>query len=225
VADGVLLLAGFLWLERRTAQRGGAPLIDLALLTDTAFQRGLCAVFALFTGNIAFYLVITLFLQQGLRLTPLSAGLTVLPPALAFVLASRLGTAAVVRDGVNALMRGCVVQLVGLGSTASVILLMPAPVLLIAPLALFCFGQGLVLAPLYGVVLAQVRPTQAGAGAGVLTTVQQIGNGTGVAAIGALYVAVQLAGSDRVAVLTALAALSLTVIATLLLLRRMGRAA
>ena len=45
--------------------------------------------------------------------------------------------------------------------------------------ALFCFGQGLVLAPLYGVVLAQVRPAQAGAGAGVLTTVQQIGNGVG----------------------------------------------
>ncbi len=46
------------------------------------------------------------------------------------------------------------------------------------PLAVFGYGQGMVLAPLFSAVLTQVRHTHAGSGAGILTTTQQVANGT-----------------------------------------------
>jgi hypothetical protein len=45
---------------------------------------------------------------------------------------------------------------------------------------------------------AKVPPTHAGSGTGALMTVQQIGNGTGVATVGTLYYAVQAAAGGFV---------------------------
>jgi hypothetical protein len=45
MAAGVVIIAGFVRLERAVGRRGGMPLIDLALLSDRAFMRGLVAVF------------------------------------------------------------------------------------------------------------------------------------------------------------------------------------
>jgi MFS family permease len=48
-------------------------------------------------------------------------------------------------------------------------------------------GMGMVLAPLAVTVLAPVSPQHAGPAAGVLSTVQQVGNALGVALIGILF--------------------------------------
>src|SRR4030081_1180716 len=45
MATGVAIIAAFLRLERAVARNGGMPLIDLTLLSDPAFMRGLVAVF------------------------------------------------------------------------------------------------------------------------------------------------------------------------------------
>ncbi|HVU80591.1 MAG TPA: MFS transporter, partial [Rhodanobacteraceae bacterium] len=86
---GIAVIAGFVRLERAVAAKGGMPLVDLALLSDRAFLRGLCAVFAFFFANLSFYLVMTLFIQTTLQVAPLQAGLVFVPLALAFVVASR----------------------------------------------------------------------------------------------------------------------------------------
>ncbi|MDN3279269.1 hypothetical protein QWJ07_33735 [Frankia sp. RB7] len=49
-------------------------LYDLPLLTDAAFLRGLGAVFFFFVANFSFYLVMTLFMQRGVRIPSLDAG-------------------------------------------------------------------------------------------------------------------------------------------------------
>jgi hypothetical protein len=87
----------------------------------------------------------------------------------------------------------------------------------------FGYGQGMVLAPLFSVVLTQVQHAHAGSGAGMLATTQQVANGTGVVLAGAVYFAVP---SDRWALVATLIALGGTVLATLACLSRMqGRAA
>src|ERR1700716_3443262 len=48
MATGVAIIAAFLRLERAVARNGGMPLIDLTLLSDPAFMRGLAAVFCFF---------------------------------------------------------------------------------------------------------------------------------------------------------------------------------
>ena len=116
MAAGVGIVAAFLRLERAVARRGGMPLIDLALLSDKPFMRGLVAVFFFFFANLSFYLVMTMFMQKGLQIPPLQAGLVFLPLALTFVIASRHSGMRARHRGTLVLIEGCAVQIGGLAA-------------------------------------------------------------------------------------------------------------
>ncbi len=220
---GAAVLVGFLRLQRATEKRGGMPLIDLALLDDHMFMAGTCATFCFFLGNLSFYFVLTLFIQNGLGFSPFDAALTVMPLAFAFVAGSRLAAGRLQQRGVAALVQGCVVQAVGLAGTALLVdaVAHPTMAMLMLPLALFGYGQGMVLAPLFSAVLTNVRHAHAGSGSGMLTTTQQVANGAGVVLAGAVYFAVQATHGDRWAFLATLMALALTIAATIGFLLRM----
>ncbi len=217
-AAGAAGLVLFLRFERRLEHRGGLPLLDLALLGDRRFLRGLAAAFSFQFGNVSFYLVVTLFTQGELGFSPVQAGLAVVPLALAFTLASQLA-GRWARAGILVLLWGSAVQLAGLMAVG--ILAgwpsRPGTAVLMAALAVFGFGQGLVMAPLAGVVLAGVRPAHAGSGAGLLNTVQQAAGALGISLVGAAWF-----GSG---ILAAAAVLGLSILATIGILARMRRAA
>jgi MFS family permease len=214
IAAGVGIMALFLALERSVARRGGMPLIDLALLSDAAFMRGLYAAFCFFFANLSFYLVMTLFMQNGLQIPPLSAGLVFVPLVLAFVVASRHSAARARHRGTLVLIEGCALQIAGLAALALTVASVEAPTaILLAPvLAIFGYGQGLLMAPLSSAVLATVKPVSAGAGAGMYGTTTQIANAAGVAAIGGAFFAIEAAVSAP----AALFALSITASAAFL---------
>jgi EmrB/QacA subfamily drug resistance transporter len=217
-AGGVATIALFLAWERRTERNGAQPLIDLGLLADRVFLCGLLAALCFFAANISFYFVLTLFLQNDLGLTPFQAGLTVLPLALAFVAGSRVS---------GDIVRGCYVQIAGLAAIAGTVVALPSggAVGLVPAFVLFGYGQGRVMAPLFGAVLANVRHAHAGAGSGILTTTQQTANAAGVALIGLVYFAVSGVGFGRAAILASLAVLSVLVLGAALSLRWMRRVA
>jgi hypothetical protein len=56
-------------------------------------------------------------------------------------------------------------------------------------LAVAGLGQGLVMSPLFGIVLSEVPAVLVGAGSGVLTTTQQSALALGVATLGSLFLA------------------------------------
>jgi len=87
------------------------------------------------------------------------------------------------------LIEGCAIQLAGLAMLALTIATIRAPSALSISLvlAVFGFGQGLVMAPLSSVVLSTVKPLSAGSGSGMYGTTAQIANAAGVAAIGAVF--------------------------------------
>ena len=89
---------------------------------------------------------------------------------------------------------------------------------LAAPLTVVGYGQGLVMAPLSSRVLSTVRPVDAGAGSGVYATTVQTANAFGVAAIGAVFFAVQEQASNREAFVAALAGVGVMIAASALLL-------
>ena len=215
---GIATLALFLAWERWTERNGAQPLIDLGLLLDKVFLCGLLAALCFFAANISFYFVLTLFLQNGLELTPLQTGLTVLPLSLAFVVGSRVG---------GDIVHGCLIQIAGLAAIGGTIAARPSAgaIALVPSLVLFGYGQGRVMAPLFGAVLANVRHAHAGAGSGILTTTQQTANATGVALIGLVYFAVREVGSDHAAILAALVVLSGLGVCAALSLRWMQRVA
>lgn len=203
---GGAILAGFLMLEHVVA-RAGMPLIDLTLLADAAFLRGLGAAFFFFVANLSFYLVMTLFMQRGLKIAPLAAGVTFVPLALAFVVASRHSGARAKHRGTKVLIEGCALQIAGLAALALVADLIeaPRPLMFALIMIIFGYGQGLVMAPLSGAVLSTVKPVAAGSASGMYGTTAQIGNAAGVAAIGAVFFAIEASQSARAGFLASLA--------------------
>jgi len=220
MAAGVGIVAAFLRLERAVARRGGMPLIDLALLSDKPFMRGLLAVFFFFFANLSFYLVMTMFMQKGLQIPPLQAGLVFLPLALTFVIASRHSGMRARHRGTLVLIEGCAVQIGGLAALVLTIEWSntPSAVVLALVLTIFGYGQGLVMAPLSSAVLSTVKPMSAGAASGIYGTTAQIANAAGVAAVGAVYFAIESNQSARPALFAtcALFALSITACAAFL---------
>jgi MFS family permease len=227
MAAGVAIVAAFVRLERAVARRGGMPLIDLALLSDAAFMRGLGAAFFFFCANLSFYLVMTMFMQKALQIPPLQAGLVFVPLALTFVIASRLSSARARHRGTLVLIEGCAIQIAGIAVLVLAVATLKAPSawLLALMLSIFGYGQGLVMAPLSSAVLSTVKPASAGSGSGVYGTTAQIANATGVAVIGAVFFAVNAAHSAQYAMFASSALFALSIIAAVVFLSWMRRAA
>jgi EmrB/QacA subfamily drug resistance transporter len=195
---------GFVALERNLERRGGSPLVPPSIMQHTSMRRGLILAVPFFATFGAFMFVYALVVQGALGFSPLRAGAAMAPMAGAFLLTSLATTRLVARYGRRVIGVGATIQLVGLlvliASLAawwpriSVLDLLPGLLVMGA-------GQGLVMSPLIRVVLSDVPVESAGAGSGVLTTMQQTSLALGVATIGSAYLA--FAPSDRLGALHA----------------------
>jgi len=168
----------------------------------------------------------TLFMQRTLKIPPLHAGMVFVPAALAFVVASRNSAARARHRGTLVLIEGCTIQIAGLAALAltSAAIESPAALLLALVTTIFGFGQGMVMAPLSGAVLSTVKPASAGSGAGMYGTTVQIAGAAGVAAVGAVFLAVESAGNPRHALFASLAVFSLSIVNSVAFLTWMRRA-
>ncbi|WP_207549926.1 MFS transporter [Thermostaphylospora chromogena] len=178
--------------ERRLAARGGSPLVDPALFRLRAFSAGNALALAFFAGNAGLFFILTLQLQNGMGYSPLAAGLTFAPLAVAFSAASLLGPRLQARLGHHTLTLGYAINAVGtlalLGTAWAVGTAMTGWILLPA-LAVIGFGEGLGVSPLFGTVLGGVPAKDAGAAGGVLETATQVGMSLGVTALGLVFFA------------------------------------
>ena len=182
--------AGFVIAERRMERAGGVPLVPVSLLGVPSMRRGLLLVVPFFGGFGGFMFIYALTLQDGARFGPLKTGSSLVPFALAFLVTS-LSTASLIdRFGRKVMTIGAMLQGVGiLGLMTAFLATWPgiSPLLLAPGLILSGIGQGLVMSPLFRVVLSEVLPGQAGAASGVLTTTLQSSLALGVATLGSLY--------------------------------------
>jgi EmrB/QacA subfamily drug resistance transporter len=104
---GASLLALFSWWETRTAGRGRQPLLDPRLRNTPGYVAGSVIGLVYFIGFTGIWLVLALFLQDGLGYSPLRSGLSVTPFAIGVassaVIAGRLvprfGRLLTLRDG------------------------------------------------------------------------------------------------------------------------------
>lgn len=177
-------------------------------------MRGLFAAFFFFLANLSFYFVMTVFMQRTLRIPPPQAGLVFVPLALTFVVASRHSGARAKHRGTLVLIEGCMVEMAALAAIALLVpqIETPSALALSLVLAVFGYGQGLVMAPLSSVVLATVKPAAAGAGSGMYGTTAQIANAAGVAAIGAAFFAIEASRSAQRALFAALVMFALSIV-------------
>lgn len=194
-AGSALSLVGLWSVERGREKAGRAPLITPSLFRDRGFTTGLGAALVFYSGNYGLFLLLAYVFQEGLHLSPLASGVGFLPLGLGFAGASLAGRRFAVRRGNAVLKVGAVTM--AMGYLVLIVTLAPAPsasphaeALVMAPALLIAgVGQGLVAAPLIGVILATVPPPEAGAASGVVLTVNQLASSLGVAVFGALFVA------------------------------------
>jgi EmrB/QacA subfamily drug resistance transporter len=233
---GLIGFVCFWKVEAHLGARRGQPLVDVDSLRERAFATGLAATFALYLGITSFLLVLTLYLQSGLRMSALRAGLTLAPLAVGFLVSSRRAAHWTERRGIGVLIAGVGLVIVALlwflivahglnplgpnGATGS--LQASASLRLAWPLALYGFGEGLVIAPLVSTVLGRVRGADAGALSGVLITVQQLSGALGIALVGTAFFSTLSAGFDC-ALSASCAIMIVAALVSMVLLRRLAR--
>jgi EmrB/QacA subfamily drug resistance transporter len=190
LAAAPVFATAFAIAEVRVERAGRAPLVPPSLLRHASMRRGLLLALPFFVGFGAFMFCYALLVQQGLHDSALTAGIGLVPLAAPFLLASLSTSRLLARYGSKVLAVGGLLQAVGLVVVALTVYVgWPGLSLaVLAPgLAVAGVGQGLVMSPLFGVVLSEVPPTAAGAGSGVLTTTLQTGLALGVATLGSLF--------------------------------------
>jgi MFS family permease len=185
-------LAAFAVTETRIERSGRTPLVPPSLLRHASMRIGLLLALPFFAGFGAFMFCYALLTQQGLHDSALLAGAGLAPMAALFLTGCLSSSRLLRRYGTRVLAAGAVLQAVGL-IVMGLTVLAGWPHLSIwwlAPgTAIAGFGQGLVISPLFGVVLSEVPRVSAGAASGVLTTTQQVALALGVATLGSLFVA------------------------------------
>ena len=183
LAAGVVLLAAFLWAERRVAH----PMFDLSLLRVPTFTGGSIAAFAMNGSLYAMLLYFVIYLQDILGYSALDAGLRLAVISLAQLvtatIAGRLSDRVPARwlVGPGLLLVGIgLILMTGLSGTSSWTHLIPG--FIVSGL-----GAGLVNPPLASTAIGVVPPHQAGMASGANSTFRQVGIATGIAALGTIF--------------------------------------
>ncbi len=189
LAAAALLLPLFVHVERRRLDAGQDPLTDLRLFGNPVFTLGLLLAF-LFYWMSVFFMGFGIYLQAGLRWSPLQSGLAILPFGLGFLaaplllprLGSRLGAHGTLSLSFGLLAAGLALAAWRAGSEAP-------GALFYAGLAIAGAGQGLTLPSVLRIVLAEVAPERAGVASGMITATLQIGSAVGAAVLGGVFFA------------------------------------
>lgn len=180
-----IVLAALIGFEQRLTDRGGSPLIALALFRNGSFVTGVLMALALYL-LASFYLTFSVYLQAGLHMTPLEAGLATLPYAGGYFVASLMSAAIMKRLGPLTLTLGFALQVIGFGALALTVAgLLPLglrPGLICAGL-----GFGIVMPTVLGAVIGGVDSRHAGLASGIAISTFQIGSALGVAIIGGVF--------------------------------------
>ena len=178
--------AVFFWWERRYQQIGKSPVINFSLFRTASYRNGILISTAYFAAIPPYFLLVTLFLQQGLGLEPVFAGMVSISFALASAVTSWIGGRLVFRWGRQLVALGLVTVMIGFvlvllaGLFASVDL---APWLIAAAMTMTGAGGGLVISPNQTLTLSEVPVTQGGVAGSMAQVGQRVGTAIGVAAI------------------------------------------
>jgi EmrB/QacA subfamily drug resistance transporter len=182
---GLLLLALFVWLQRRSTH----PALDVSLFRNPAFSAAAAALglnfFALLGAT--FYLV---YYLQGVRgYTPLQSGAALIPVAVGMAIMAPRSSGLAERHGAKAV---CAAGFLLIASSFVGIQLLDltSPVwLLLVVLSVQGLGMGAVMAPATESIMSVVPREKAGAGAAVNNSVRQVGGALGVAILGSVLAA------------------------------------
>jgi EmrB/QacA subfamily drug resistance transporter len=184
IVAGLVLLALFVWLEKRSDHRS----FDVTLFSNRGFSVSLAAVSLAFFAMNGVVFTFPFFLQVVRGLDTLQAGFCFLPFAVGQLLAAPRSATFVNRFGNRGVITfGLVVVCIDLLLLTQLERTTPLAALLTLFFT-FGVGMGLVMAPASTVMQNTLPLARAGAGSAVQNTVRQVFGALGVAIIGTVLV-------------------------------------
>lgn len=184
---GVIILAWWVWWERRYKRRGGSPMVDMKLFRNRSYRNGTLLIGLFFTGSTSVWVTVAIFLQTGHGISALIAALVGLPSAVATSISSQVAGRYVLRAGRAMVAWGMSVTLAALASSMFVVIgvhLWDWSVWwLIMTLALLGVAQGFIVSPNQTLTLIEVPAHVSGVAGGVMQTGQRVGTSVGTALI------------------------------------------
>ncbi|MDN5587618.1 MAG: MFS transporter [Brevibacterium sp.] len=187
----------WLWVrwEGRYARRGGAPMVDMILFRTRTFAYGASLTSMYFVGMPGVWVIVALYLQNGLGFPALEAGLMGLPSALLAAVSAQASGRVVLTYGRKMVVLGVGIAIVGVVASALIVLahedLGISIWWMLASLGLTGVGQGMAISPNQTLTLADVPVEYAGSSGGVMQTGQRVGTAIGIAIVTALFFVVQ----------------------------------
>jgi EmrB/QacA subfamily drug resistance transporter len=171
------------------------PLLEMRFFASVPFAGAIAISICLSVALGGFLFLNTLYLQDVRGLTPVQAGLYMLPTALMVIIFAPLSGRLVGRFGARPSTFCGGLALLASGLMLTRLTPGTAPPFLLGTYALFGLGFALVTPTIANTAVSEMPPSQAGVAAAVATTSRQVGIALGVAALGTV------AGSDTGAVI------------------------
>lgn len=186
-AVGAVALVAFVVRERRTPH----PMLDVALFRDPRFGAAAGAVMLTFFALFGFIFLVTQYFQFVRGFGTLSTGARILPVALSIgaasavgaVLATRIGTKAVVTTGMLAF--GASFLWISTNAAHA-----PYASVVVPQMVLMGLGMGLISTPATESIMLVLPPARAGVGSAVNDATREVGGTLGVAVVGSLFASI-----------------------------------
>ena len=185
---GLLLVSAavftlFVWWERRVAD----PMVKLELFGIRNFWVANVIGLAVPFGLFGIFFPMTLFLQGALGMSPLEAGLTMMPMSLMLMfvaplsgrLSDRVGARWILTTGLTLVSVGIVLITSNVSTTTNWRALLPA-------LLITGTGMGMTFAPMTAAAMSRVPLRISGSASGILNTSRNVGQLLGIAVLGSI---------------------------------------
>lgn len=189
VGFAVFLGLFVLW-EVRYERQGKSPVVHFELFRLSSYRNGLSIVAVYFAAIPASFLMVTLFLQEGLGLSPLFAGMVSIPFAATSAVGSYIGGRIVDRVGRALVVFGLFMVVVGFVLLMLAAVLTPPEVTPWAMAGAFLvggLGGGFVVSPNQTLTLAEIPVEQSGVAGSMQQLGQRVGTAIGTAVATSIF--------------------------------------
>ncbi len=185
ISGGILF--SFIKNQKKRIQNERSYLIDFEVFRYQNFNLGIVAVSFFFIMLDSYFYILSLFFQDGLKMSPLEAGEIIVFQGLGFILASVISVKLILKYGKKALMAGL----------SFIILILMLQLFLfrmetgfpVFCLLLFLHGLGIgsIIPSLAIIALSGMSEKLVGNASGVYNTFQQIAAIVGIVAVGSIF--------------------------------------